>query len=92
MSELRLFAGINDVAHHRQFAASAEGEPVDGSDHRFRHGGHSIPMTEKIPAENAGEFVRLHFFDVSAGGKSASVSYVTKYRGLNNLKKPVRGQ
>ena len=75
LGEGGLFAGVDDVAHHGQFASAAEGETVDGGDDRFGHRGNAIPMTQEIATENAGEFVGLHLFNVGARGERPTVTW-----------------
>src|SRR6058998_1234023 len=44
LAELRRFGGEDEVAHHRQLAAAAEGDARHRSDHRLAEGFQAFPV------------------------------------------------
>src|SRR5438876_205834 len=70
LAEAGILGGDDDVAHHRDLAAAAEGKTGDRGDHRF------AALRDALPAAGdevfgIGLYVGLlgHFLDVGAGGE-----------------------
>src|SRR5699024_5091511 len=58
-----------DIAHHRELAAPAQGEAADGGDDRFAHIGQSRPAGEPVGLVRGGEVEVRHLLDVGTGGE-----------------------
>uniref|UniRef100_A0A2M4DGG5 Putative secreted protein n=1 Tax=Anopheles darlingi TaxID=43151 RepID=A0A2M4DGG5_ANODA len=67
LAEPCLIAGVDNVTHHRQLAATAERVPVNGRNDRLLCLGHSRPVGQEVGVDALGVRVRLHFLDVGTG-------------------------
>jgi hypothetical protein len=60
----------DEVAHHGQLAAAAQGKAADGRDHRLAHAADLLPVAgDVVLVVDVGEGVGGHGADVGAGGK-----------------------
>ena len=69
LAELRRVGGEDEVAHHGQLAASAEGEAGDRGDDRLAHRGQPLPPGEAVIGIHLAVGPVLHLLDVGAGGE-----------------------
>lgn len=51
------------------------GEPIDGCDHRFPHGGHFVPVSQEVCIVTLVEGSVLHLLNVSAGCKTPELMF-----------------
>ena len=65
----------NEIAHHGQLAAAAEGEAGHCGNHRLPDPQHRLPaLADEILQQGGGMGAILHFLDVGAGGEGFFVS------------------
>jgi hypothetical protein len=69
LAELRLLAGEDDVAHHGELTAAAEGEALDRGDDRGLDVRDPLPLGVEALELDVGPGLVLHLGDVGAGGE-----------------------
>ena len=70
LPELGVVGGQDEIAHHRHFAAPAEGETSHRGDNRFTGFSDLFPRPgDEILAIDVGIGLWLHFLDIGAGGE-----------------------
>ena len=75
LTELRGVGGEDEVAHHRQLAAAAQGKARDGGDHRLLHAQHGLPApADEVVERGLGMRAVLHLLDIGTGSEGALVS------------------
>lgn len=74
LTELGLVARINDIAHHCQLTATAEGVTVDSRNDWLLGACHLSPVVQEITLNALGICVGSHLLDVGASGKSLLAS------------------
>ena len=74
LTEARVLTGNDDVGVHRQFAATAEGEAIDGGDQGFAEAGDRLPRSLAGIVEDADQVAFGHFLDVGASGEGLAAT------------------
>lgn len=70
LAELRVVGGDDEVAHHRQLAAAAQGKAADGGDHGLADAADGLPVARDVVAlVGVGKAVLSHGADIGAGRK-----------------------
>jgi dipeptidyl aminopeptidase/acylaminoacyl peptidase len=61
--------GEDEIGHHRQFAAAAQGKARNRREPGFAGAGDALEAGEEVFAVHFGKTQRLHFLDVGPGGE-----------------------
>jgi hypothetical protein len=70
LTKAGVVGGNDEVAHHRQFAAAAQGKAADGGDDWFAHAANGFPVAgDEVALVHIGKAVGGHTADVGTGGK-----------------------
>lgn len=69
LTELGLIAGIDDVAHHGQLAATAQSVSINGSNDGLLGAGHLGPVVEEVALDALRVGVGQHLLDISSSSE-----------------------